>query len=65
MVPDIDLISAISSFVNDEFDDKIELIRVDAGHELRGIGAIAGYMALSSQNGVAVTSLYDSYKSKV
>ena len=57
--------AAISSFVNDEFDDKIELIRVDVGHELRGIGAIAGYMALSSQNGVAVTSLYDGYKSKV
>ena len=57
--------AAISSFVNDKFDDKIELIRVDAGHELRGIGAIAGYMALSSQNGVAVTRLYDSYKSKM
>ena len=56
---------AISSFVSDTFDDKIELIRVDVGHELRGIGAIAGYMALSSQNGVAVTSLYDSYKSKM
>ena len=56
---------AISSLVGSEFDDKIELIRVDAGHELRGIGAIAGYMALSSLNSVAVTSLYDSYKSKM
>ena len=62
---DIERWEAISSFVNDEFDDKIELIRVDVGHELRGIGAIAGYMALSSQNGVAVTRLYDGYKSKV
>ena len=57
--------AAISSLVSNEFDDKIELIRVDAGNELRGIGAIAGYMALSSHNSVAVTSLYDSYKSKV
>lgn len=56
--------AAISSFVNDEFDDKIELIRVDVGHELRGIGAIAGYMALSSLDAIAVTSLYNSYKPK-
>ena len=62
---DIDRWEAISSFVNDEFDDKIELIRVDVGHELRGIGAIAGYMALSSLDAIAVTSLYGSYKSKV
>lgn len=56
---------SIRSFVMENFDDKIELIRVDVGNELRGIGAIAGYMALTSQSGVAVTNLYNSYKSKI
>ena len=34
---DIERWEAISSFVSGEFDDKIELIRVDVGNELRGI----------------------------
>ncbi len=57
--------AAIRGFIMEKFDDKIELIRVDAGNELRGIGAIAGHMALTSQDAVAVTSLCDSYKPKI
>lgn len=56
---------AIRGFVMENFDDKTSLIRVDAGNELRGIGAIAGYMAMTGPNAVAVTGLYDSYKSKM
>ena len=57
--------SSIKSFLTDNFDDKVELIRVDVGNELRGIGAIAGYMAMTGLNATHVTGLYDSYKSKL
>lgn len=62
---DADRWESIRGFVMDNFDDKIELIRVDVGNELRGIGAIAGYMAMTGLNATHVTGLYDSYKSKL
>ncbi|MGL5566011.1 MAG: Rha family transcriptional regulator [Plesiomonas sp.] len=56
---------SIRGFIAGNFDDKVELIRVDVGNELRGIGAIAGYMAMTGLNATCVTRLYDSYKSKI
>ena len=59
---DADRWAAIRGFIMEKFDDKIELIRVDVGNELRGIGAIAGYMAMTGLDATSVTRLYDSYQ---
>ena len=53
--------AAIRGYIKDRFDDEIRLIRVDAGSEFEGIGAIIGFMALSTQNGIGATGIYDRY----
>lgn len=56
---------SIKKFIQDNFDDSCNLIRVDKGCELRGISAIIGYIAMNSPHAIAVTDMYKNYdKSK-
>lgn len=53
--------AAIRGYIKEHFDDEISLIRVDAGSEFEGIGAIIGFMAYTSHNGTGATGIYDRY----
>ena len=46
---------AIRRYMREEFSDIIDIIRVKKGEEFRGLSAIAGQMALCSNNATAIT----------
>lgn len=45
----------IRRYMREEFSDTIDIIRVKKGEEFRGLSAIAGQMALCSNNATAIT----------